>query len=390
MATAKPVSKPADNLNDAYSQLDKMVEPQQEEVAPGDEPQAEAGSEGGETPEENGKDGKNENDGIDASADGKPPKAKTLRQTLETTKAEFAKYKAETTKELETLRKSATAPKDDPEKVKLTETLAQREKRLNELEEELSFVAFERTAPYKREYETPFVEAYNAGRSKVAAIKVDDGQGNLRPGTPEDFDRFMRVTDDDAAADLAEQMFGNRAPSILFHRERVQELNNRRTKALDEHRTSGGAREKARAEALTNRQKQLAGIWETEIKTASEKYGWFKPVDGDDSGNGLLEQGMKWADLAFGKEVKDGDGKPIKLSQEEMAKLHAAIRNKAGGFDRQVHANGQLKKQIKDLKKQLAEFEGSVPGPGQGKGKQGAPLSTWDQVEADLAKRTRR
>jgi hypothetical protein len=280
-------------------------------------------------------------------------------------------------------------PVEDPEKKRLSETLEQREKRLAELEDEMRFASFEKSSEYKDKYWTPFSDAYQQGRNKVASLRLTDANGDTRQGTAEDFDSLMRITDDDQAAELASDLFGVKAPMVLWHREKVQELNNTRLKALEDFRKQGGEREKLRGEQMQKQQKEIAALWESENKAGVERFPkLFKPEEGDEKGNALLARGFELADAAFGSALADpATGQPVKLSPQEMVKLHSAIRNKAAGFDRLAYKYGISQKRIAELETKLKEYEASEPSPGDGQRKlKSPPGSALDAAEAELMK----
>jgi len=392
--SGKPVSKPSTDLNNAYDQLDRMAA--RGEDTEDSEPDGKTTGQptGDETPDEQTPEDAKPEGAEKPNAQGGPPqggKAGTLRQLKDQAESKLKIAEARI-KELEAAN---TAPKEHPEFKKVSETLAQREKRLTELEDEVRYSNYERSGEYKEKYETPFVDAYGAGRRKVESFKlVDPTTGAERMGTAQDFDSFMRITDDNDAAEKAAELFGNKAPMVMYHREQVQSLNAARTKAVEEFRKNGGEREKARSEARTRQQQELAKLWESEAQSAVEnpKYApWFKAPVGDEVGAELLAKGFEFADEAFGKASKGPDGKPVARSPQEMAKMHAAVRNKAAAFDYQIHRNQVLTRQLREMKKKLASFEASVPGPGNGRGsKPAGPMGTWAAVEADLTRRAGR
>ncbi len=174
----------------------------------------------------------------------------------------------------------------------------------------------------------------------------------------------MKIADDDVAAEWAAQKFGAKSSMVLFHRERVQELNGARKKAIDEYRKNGSEREKQRSEQMAAFTKRFDEAIESASKASMEKYPqWFKPDDTDEKGNELLDFGNHIVArvVANGKQLKDGD-KP--MSTEDLARAISAIRSKAGAFDRVAHRLNAALKQVKALETELAEFRGSVPGPG--------------------------
>lgn len=385
--TSKPVSQPAKNLDDAYAQLDRAASAGEDETPETPPTQPTPGAQPGDPGDA---DEVPETLPADPGKGTQPPvKAGTLRQLKDAAEKKLVEAQARI-KELET---ASATPKDDPEKKQLGETLAQREKRLQELEDELRFTNYERSTDYKDKYEKPFLDAYEAGRRKVESFKLTNAEGVERPGTAQDFDAFMRITDDNDAAEKAVELFGNKAPLIMYHREQALALNNSRLRAIEDYRQQGGEREKARVDARAKQQGELATLWDTEVKTAFEnpKYSsWFKARDGDAEGAELLERGAAFADEAFGKPPKDASGKAVQRSPQELARMHAVVRNKAAAFDYQIHRNQILQKENRAMKKKLAEFESSVPGAANGKGKAGPGLTGWAAIDAELGKRADR
>lgn len=366
-SSGKPVSTPGKDRADIFAQLDQLG-------AAGDDdapaPKAPAAP-GGQAPDP-AKTGTEVED--DEPADppaaqppAKPEKAATLRQRKE----QLEQQNRELSAKLKEAEERLSKPAHDPEKSKLTETLTARDKRLQELEEEMRFTNYERSSEYQEKYYAPFIEAYSDGRARVSGLTITDQDGNSRKGTAEDFDAIMRITDDDQAATAIEAQFGAGVKSqiVMDARLRTQRANAERTKALDKYRKEGGEREKQRAEQSKKYVEELDTTYKTESSSSVEKYPrLFKPVDGDVQGNELLEKGFEMADAAFSPNpmLKDEHGNPQPVRGKELAKLHAAIRNKAGAFDRKVYQLGQARKQVNELKAKLAEYEASEPGGGGG------------------------
>lgn len=301
----------------------------------------------------------------------KPQPAAELRQAYEALKAKHKALEAEHA----ALR---SKPPEDPEKKSIQERFESAEKRRQELEDEIRFAKYESSTEYKEKYERPFVDAYQQGRSKVSSLKVVDREGNTRQGTPEDFDRIARMVDDDAAADAASEMFGTKAPLVLYHRERVQELNGARVRAIEDFRKQGSEREKQQSEAQSKSMESIGKLWKQANEEAVEKYPqWFKPADGADDENAALEEGYKLADAGFSDSGN--------MTQEQRVRLHSAIRNRAAGFGRVVLQNRKLSARVSELETKLKEFESSVPGADDGKGHQSAKQEdTLDGVLSGL------
>lgn len=263
-------------------------------------------------------------------------------------------------------------PQDDPEKHQLTERLTEREKRLQELEEELRYTAYERSAEYKEKYEQPFISAWQVGQDRASRLKIAEQRNEMeevtqqaRQGTPEDFNNLMSIQDDDEAANYATKMFGAKAAVLLYHREKVQEANSAKHKALEEFRTTGTAREKERQTMVENHTKAVRTMYHKSKDAGIEKYPqFFKPDEGDPKTKSLIEKGMRLADRALGAPDIEGE-KP--MTGEERIKLQAAMRNCFGGFSNVAYQLQKERKTRVELEKKLADYEASEPKGGDGR-----------------------
>lgn len=271
---------------------------------------------------------------------------------------------------------------NDPEKSKLQETLKQREDRLKEYEDTLRYTNFEQSDEYKNQYWKPYEEAYQSGRQMVTELRVKEVKDELgeitqqkRAATAEDFDRIALMDNTGDAAELAEQLFGpTQAAEVMRERRKVRELNNAKEAAKDKYKKEGGEIMAKRQEVWQTQQREVAKTYETEIKTAIEKHPeWFGEVDGDETANTALAKGFALADQAFSGKAKNADGSERQMTPQEMAKLHAAIRNKAGAFDKLVYQLNQARKELAEHKEKLKGFEASEPRDGEpaGKGNEG-------------------
>lgn len=274
-----------------------------------------------------------------------------------------------------------TEPQEDPEKLQLTERLTEREKRLEALEQDLRYTAYEKSQEYKEKYEQPFISAWKSGQDRAARLKIAETKDEFgdvttpaRQGTAEDFNTLMHIQDDDDAAEWAAKTFGPaKAPVLLYHRERVQEANNAKYHALEEFKTNGAEREKQRQHMLESQTKAVRTLYQKTMAAAIDKYPqFFKPLDDDPKTKALLAKGMRLADRALGDtSLLDGE-KP--MSGEERIKLQAAMRNCFGSFQNLTYQLQKERGLRADLEKKLADFEASVPKGGDGRsgGAQGA------------------
>lgn len=278
--------------------------------------------------------------------------------------ADFRKGYDELKRKYQELEAQHARLKDDPEKKSLAEKLAEREKRIQQLDETVRFSAWERSEEFNEKYEKPFIETYNASRARIAQMKVNTEDGEPRQGTPEDFDRIMAASDPDQAAALIEEMFGTgaKAATVANLRERVIEANERKYAALDDYRKNLSERQKADLEKVKTEQAENAQLWQALNQNAVETHPeWFAPKEDDDKWNELLQKGFERADMAF---IGNGN----KLSRKEIVALHSQVRNQAAAFGPLVYRNRQLEARIQELEKELEQFKTSEPGAGQGDG----------------------
>jgi hypothetical protein len=327
--------------------------PNAEKVEPeGDEP---------ETPEKNG-------EGEKATEPVKPVKAAELRNAYEKSKATLKERDAEITRLQSELKAAKDAPREDLEKATLTEKLTASEKRRQELENEVRFVNFKKSEEYTTKYEQPYQEAWNKAVSDITQLKVRIQNGTKEdPNTGETVPNYVsRVATPGDLLSLAnlplnemdekvEEAFGKSAPRVIRHIEKLRELADAQTAAEQKALKESGEKQQQTFE----HRKQVKKVWDDENKLWAEKYPrFFKPEDGDEEGNALLAKGYELADLAF-----SGNGKK---TPEDMAKLHAEVRNKVAGFGRLALRLKRARLEIKELKGSLAEYEKSEPPTGEG------------------------
>lgn len=257
------------------------------------------------------------------------------------------------------------------------------EKRMAEVEDRLRLTNYERSEEYTSKYHAPFVEAYQRGREKASGLEVTLPSGETRPATADDFDAIMGIQNDRQASRAAKEMFGDDAPIILHHRERVLEANATRTKAIEEAKKNGSAKEKEQAEMTTKQREAVASAFEKEVKAVSSRHEWYKEVEGDAEWNKAISKGKSIVDKAF----IERKGTP-----EEIAKLDAAIYARAHAYSPMKLKIKRLTAEIETLKKSLSQYDETVPGrdtggaggekaPNQGSGK------AIDNAFAELDKR---
>ena len=229
-------------MNDAFAALDRMGEDSPQDQKPDGEPAETQDEEAGNEAEADAK--------PDTKPEEKPNKpdekkkgAATLRKAYDDTKAELAKAQSrlkelesgsagDAAKKLETVGKELTAAR---------ENLAAREKRLQELEGELRYSRYEASEEYKSKWLQPYLDAYKEGQDFSAGLKVTQADGTERAATGEDFDAViaMYARSPGEGARMLNELFGESAPSVLYHVKEALKLNGARLKAVDEAKKTG-------------------------------------------------------------------------------------------------------------------------------------------------------
>lgn len=301
-----------------------------------------------------------------------------LRKVYEATKKELYQVREELKKVKE------SKPVEPPELRTYKERLEAAEKRQAEYEETIRQTSYERSQEYLDKYQKPFEDAYNyavravVGDPKVGikGLKVQLEDGTTRQAESTDFDRVLMTTDDGDAFDLAEQLFDNKAKIALDHRWEVRKQDAMRYRAIEDAKKNGSEREFKTKEQETKQKEQMGQMWKELNGQAAERFPkFFKPEEGDEDGNRLLEQGYELADAAF----SSSNGK----SPEEMVRIHASIRNRAAAFTRQVYRTTKLETRVAELEAELKQYQDSEPRGGEPRSTNGHEASWEDALQAD-------
>lgn len=373
----QPSNAPNDPFNNAFADLDQITKEPEDAPEPPSEKLDKVEKNAKESADKKTDEPPPKSDKTETEFDAKKAAPKQLREAYEKTKAELAQIRAER----DEIKKSASQPREDPEKKDYLERAERHARKAQELENELKFAKYEKSQEYLEKYYQPYERAFGAGRSKAAAIKVSDSEGNLRAGTPEDFDTYMGIGDEESAADFAEKVFGKHKTAMEYHREEVRKLGSATQHAIEDFRKKGAEREKEWQENQNRATKAAAETWSHLNKAALDKYpALFKAGPEDTRGAGLLEKGFDIYDRAFtnGAPIKE-DQKP--LNGLELMQIRSAMRNKAAAFDYQVYLKQQALAEVKKLKASLEAYNNSEPRGGNVR----QDKSTAEGWEAELA-----
>lgn len=286
------------------------------------------------------------------AAETKPIKAAELRTAYEKSKTTIKEREAEIARLKKEIETALSTPVDDPEKKSLHEKFAVVEKRRAELEQQITFLDYQKSEEFSAKFQKPYEEAWSKAVTELSELTVETDDGTSRTATAQDLLTLSNMPLGEARK-LANQMFGDAANDVMMHRRKIRELSDAQNAALADAQKNAAQRAMEQQQHAIQQRQKVATIWTDENKSWSDKFpNWFKPADGDEQGNALLAKGYEMADAAF-----SGNGK----NPEEMVKLHAELRNKAAAFPRLALFLKRARTRIKQLESNLAAYEKSEP-----------------------------
>lgn len=292
------------------------------------------------------------------------------------------------------LADSKTTGLAQQEKQALEQRATQAETRLKELEDELRFIDFSKSAEFKTKYQQPYEAAWKRAMSELSEIGVqDETTGDTRAANAQDMLELVNLPLG-KARERAQALFGDFADDAMAHRKEIRHLFDEQQAALDDAKKSGAEREKQRHEQVTKTvsemQQHIAKAWSeaNQEATKDEKFGkYFTPQEGNEEVNKRLEKGFALADRAF----SENPLKPGLKAEERQAivRRHAAVRNRCAAFGSLVYQLNQAQSKITELTKELSQFKASEPGGGEGLpgAAPGQPAKAMDRLTAELRKR---
>lgn len=364
---AKPAAEPPPAPNDRKPPPDPADLP---EPKAGDEPPA------GETPEQKAE---RERQAAPPNLADKPvDKRKNPWKLYE----EEKKSRAAAETEVQRL-KSERVPEQD--RTALTERATKAEKRLAELENEIEFVSFQKSAKFQKEYEEPYVKAWNRAVKELSEITVADqaAANGQRAVTPDDIWTLVNLPLGQAQ-EVSDEAFGKFSNVAMRHREQIKELLEKRNEAIEEAKTKGGERAKQQREQMQASTKatveEVAKLYKAiteEIMSDPASSEFLKPFPVEDGKelpedqkewNEFLERGYKLVDDGWAQNPMRPGLKPEE--RKAIIQKHAAIRNRAAAFGPLKRAHKRAMKTIADLQKKLDAYKGTTPAAA---GRNGAP-----------------
>jgi len=268
------------------------------------------------------------------------------------------------------LRELESKPSESVDVKALTDELANTKKRLEEYEGELKVTRYERSGEYKENYEKPYQETVKKAYRKVAELVIREPvkggeldehgkptQFNEREATPADLDAVYYAGNPMSRRNKAKELFGEDWQSATALCDQIREKQEAALEAVQANK--GKAQEYEQQQ--TAQQKMLeegrSRMFGEAIKAITDKYkDLFGEREGDSTWNDNLHKGRSMADLAYG----DRKG----LNPQQNAILDAQVHARISGFPALLHEYQNVKSQLADSQKEVAELRGSAPGKG--------------------------
>lgn len=286
--------------------------------------------------------------------------------------------------------------KDPKELQGMTERLTKAEARALELEQEMRYHDFTKTQEFRTQYQEPYEKAWKSAMEDLSGITFSDPvTGQERALSAQDLIDVVGLPLGKARA-LAEQLYGSFANDVMAHRKSILDLFQKQQSAIEDAKKNGGEQLRARNEKMQAARTAIANetrqAFEAANKAALEdpKYSrHFKPIEGDEEGNQMLERGYKFVDEAF--KLNPADPRLTKEQRAKIAERHAAVRNRAAAFGRMRSQIAKAEAKIAALTKELDGFKASNPGQGDAQvQRSGAPSQgkARDRIMADLERRS--
>ncbi len=271
------------------------------------------------------------------------------------------------------------------------ERLTSAEKRAQELEQEIRYVNYSKSQEFQEKYQKPYEEAWTRAMTEMSELEVVDPEsGAGRKVSPSDLLELVNAPLI-KAKQAAVEKFGDFADEVMAHRKEVRRLFQEQSDALKRVRAEGSEREKTiqsqTQTILTELQTFAKSAWEKaqEASLADPENGaFFKPVEGDEERNNLLQKGYEFVDTSTQENPMDPRLTPDQRAT--IVKKHVAVRNRAAAYGVIKHEFKKLAAKHAAAMKKLQQYESSTPTT-QGGARtqaQGTNGKAWDRSVARL------
>lgn len=300
----------------------------------------------------------------------KTPKA--LREAYDLTKKERDDLKAKV-EELARAKEEGTKAEVAKAQAELNSKYDQLQKKYDDSESRLRYVDYQQSDDFKDRYENPLTDAWKNAGAKLKGYTVTEIDGTKRPITGEDIASLVYM-EPGAAHEKAEAQFGSRAAVVMRYVEKISELHESKTNALDEWKKKGSEHQEGQKRAQEERIKQATELYEgrqNELrKSAPELYDFNAEEDIGKEAKEYIDSREKVNALAFrGIGLKDGVTPDERMRIVMRAQGDVAAASRILPFH--ILRANKLEEQVAALQKKLDKYQKTEPQPGGGHSKAG-------------------
>lgn len=347
-------------LKSAFDELDKLdadpTPPEPAKEAPSSDKPPESTAPNKDAPKEAAK-SKTEDD-IEV------PTTRTPKELREWGKSQ-AKLAKDKEKEITRLNERLKALESSPretgrEETAVKERLATLEKQLEERDNEVKLFRYERSQEFDDKFQKPYVQGLKAAYALVTGLTVKekgatpDDPPTERQAAQKDFDAVLSLSEGPAWR-KAKELFGEDAQIVYTHYQKLFGIKQDADNAISTHRQKAAEQEKTDIATRARETEGISKMWREANDGLQNKYPkWFKPVEGDEEGNKLLENGYQMADSFFTQRAS--------MTPQQRVILDAQVRNRTAAFPRLVFQLKQARTELEAAKKELQGFKESTPG----------------------------
>lgn len=275
----------------------------------------------------------------------------TLRQENETFKKRLAEAEAR-------IAETADYPK-------IKDTLAQREKRLEESEQRLRQTNYTASDEYKEKWLRPMEAGYNRAIAALREFQVEipgkpdefnnPGSPTYRDASEQDFVHLYKLPEG-AAWKEARKMFGDSAPAIMQHRQSLKIIDEGAQAAAQEYQTKGHLIDQERTAKQVAQQQEIESIWESENKRIADTMPKILQDRADDKDhNEALNASRQLVDSAY-------SGSRNSMDPKARVQLDARIRSRAVAYGPMMVEITRLRTQLKQAEERAGKLESGDPG----------------------------
>ena len=254
----------------------------------------------------------------------------------------------------------------EEERTQFSQKLSALEARNKELENEIKFVDYAKSAEFREQYQKPYETAWERALGELQELTVEEN-GTERPINAQDILQLVQLPLA-KAREAADERFGVFADDVMAHRKEIKRLFDQQNQALAKAKEDGGSRLKQMQETQQRQQAEIAKTLTDTWTKANEEivkdanFGkYFAPVEGDEEANVRLTKGYELVDKAFSENPSNPNLTPEE--RQTIVRRHAAVRNRAAAFGRLVYQVTRTEQKLAAVEAELAKYKETEPTP---------------------------